>query len=138
MKDATKFSEIFEKNKEAATCWCVDYDELLYEVGYESGFYGFIDNFYEVIKERVVGVFDPSLSWVCTDTTVGLRVCYFDGEPLCASYRSARKNSEMYSFVSETKKKFMDFLKEYEEKPSTLSLNLDDSIVNFLREIHAI
>lgn len=50
-------------------------------------------------NERVKGYW--FVRWLCTDTWVGRRVYFLDGEPLAVSYQSARKSDEYIQFVSE-------------------------------------
>lgn len=50
-------------------------------------------------QDRVQGYW--FVRWLCTDTWVGRRVYFLDGEPLAVSYQSARKSGEYIEFVSE-------------------------------------
>lgn len=50
-------------------------------------------------NERVKGYW--FVRWLCTDTWVGRRVYFLDGEPLAVSHQSARKSDEYIEFVSE-------------------------------------
>lgn len=38
--------------------------------------------------------------WMCTDTMVGIRVWYFDSNPVCISWKFFRKSSEVYGWLS--------------------------------------
>lgn len=39
-------------------------------------------------------------SWICTDTQVGIRVWYFDNQPVCISWKPSRKSSEAFAWLS--------------------------------------
>lgn len=41
--------------------------------------------------------------WICTDTEVGIRVWYFDNEPVCISYKPYRKSDEFFGWISKEK-----------------------------------
>ena len=41
--------------------------------------------------------------WICTDTEVGIRVWYFDNEPVCISWRPYRKSNETFGWISKEK-----------------------------------
>lgn len=42
----------------------------------------------------------PIHIWTCTDTEVGHKLIYLDGEPICASYQAGRKCDVEYAWVS--------------------------------------
>ena len=41
--------------------------------------------------------------WICTDTEVGIRVWYFDNEPVCISWQPYRKSDESFGWISKDK-----------------------------------
>lgn len=65
--------------------------------------------------------------WICTDTEVGIRVWYFDNEPVCISWKPYRKSKEEFGWIS--KEKFND-VKKY--TISLLKKNDDDFKVNII------
>ena len=69
-------------------------------------------------------------SWYCTDTSVGLAVYCFDGEPVAVSYQSGRNCDESIYFISdELAKKVKDFiLTLYTESNKIYFVNLDEEI----------
>ena len=73
--------------------------------------------------------------WLCTDTWVGRRAYFFDGEPVATSYQSARKNDEYIEFVSnEAAEKIRSFIFELygeEEKPAYDIVNAEEDIDDF-------
>lgn len=44
--------------------------------------------------------FHQDINWICTDTQVGLRFYFLDGEFLMCSYQRGRKCDEEFEFVS--------------------------------------
>ena len=61
-------------------------------------------------------------SWICTDTTVGLKVYFLDGEPVCVSYQLYRKSSEKFFWVSsdaydKTREYMLELQKYNEDEP---------------------
>lgn len=72
--------------------------------------------------------------WLCTDTWVGRRVYFLDGEPLAVSWQSARKSPEDIEFVSvEMADKCRKFIYELhgEGEPSYDLCNMDEDIAEF-------
>lgn len=41
--------------------------------------------------------------WICTDTGVGIRVWYFDNDPVCISWQPYRKSNETFGWISKDK-----------------------------------
>jgi hypothetical protein len=84
-------------------------------------------------NERVKGYW--LVRWLCTDTWVGRRVYFFDGEPVATSYQSARKNDEYIEFVNnEAAEKIRSFIFELqgeEEKPTYNILDANEEIEEF-------
>ena len=63
-----------------------------------------IDSSYEKENEAIesgVWICKPIVEWLCTDTMVGIHVFFLNGEPVCASTQSGRKNDTYYYFFSE-------------------------------------
>ena len=56
--------------------------------------------------------------WICTDTEVGIRVWYFENEPVCISYQPYRKSDETFGWLS----------KDCFEKVRDYALSLTDPI----------
>jgi len=75
------------------------------------------------------------VNWICTDTMVGGRVYFFDGEPAAISFQDARKNDENFEWISKDMwKKVFDYmmtfyLKDLEEQGVSL-VNLEEEIGN--------
>ena len=55
---------------------------------------------HEVVKRLCVYTL---FEWMCTDTRVGLRALYFDGEPVAAIYQRGRKSALSIRWVSQEK-----------------------------------
>lgn len=54
--------------------------------------------------------------WICTDTEVGIRVWYFDNNPVCISWQPYRKSNETFGWIS----------KEHFNKVRKYALSLKD------------
>jgi len=84
-----KLSEIIATTNPKLDTW-VDINDLAVEFGINDTFYGSQDRltcrFFQV--------------WQCTDTWVGGRVYFLDGEPVCISFQSARKSDENFQWIS--------------------------------------
>lgn len=78
-----------------------------------SPFYGRSDKYYN----------QPLLTWLCTDTTVGICAHYLDNNLLAISYQTARKSYQNHYFASkEMLQKFEEFL-AYDESLDDLGLD---------------
>ena len=66
--------------------------------------------------------------WYCTDTWVGMKVYFFDDEPICVSYQPARKDDEEFSWISkESFNKVKDFyISLYRDKNNIDLINLEE------------
>lgn len=73
-------------------------------------------------------------SWICTDSRVGLKVWYFDDEPVCISYKFSRKGYVDYVWLSKEDfhkvRNYIHSLKYQENRYDILILN--DQYVNEL------
>lgn len=72
------------------------------------------------------------IKWLCTDTWVGCRVYFLDGEPVAISNQSARKNSERIEFISQEavdkmRKLITDIMGE-EDQFTPIMANMDEVI----------
>lgn len=62
-------------------------------------------------------------NWLCTDTCVGGRMYFFDGEPVAYSYQSARKSHEQFAWFSqEAAEKVRDFVQELSKEKLTVNI----------------
>jgi len=62
----------------------------------------------------------------CTDSRVGLRAYYLDGEPVCGSHQGGRKCEESFEWISqEAAEKVLEYMKELaEERGQKLNVNI--------------
>jgi len=79
-------------------------------------------------------------TWMCTDTYVGIRVWYFDNEPVCISYKPYRKYDELFYWISQdlfkTVFNYAMHLKEKETPPDFSSIeDMDENILRFAEGI---
>lgn len=76
-------------------CWCedmyqsVDLDYYMIEKS---------SDYSQLFSKRLVSYW--LTRWMCTDTMVGLRVIYFDGEPAGLYYQAARKSTVEISYLN--------------------------------------
>lgn len=87
LRDAIKNVDRSEKNTEPAD---IEHFAKIFDINISWD-----SRFGERVKEHYVE------KWLCTDTWVGLKAYYFDGEPVAASMQTARKNDVKLEFVSE-------------------------------------
>jgi len=78
-------------------------------------------------------------TWICTDTEVGIRVWYFDNEPVCISWKPYRKSDETFGWLS--KEKF-DIVRNYalslrDENFDYIIVD-DETINNVVKEFNSI
>lgn len=108
--DVAKYIDRSEKNEQY-----VDFDALASELGIDC--YGYKE------QDRLKSYWVEN--WLCTDTWVGGRMYFFDGEPVAYSFQSARKADEQFAWFSqEAAEKVRGFLLElFEEK---LKVNIVD------------
>jgi hypothetical protein len=79
-----------------------------------SPFYGKSNRYYE----------QSLLTWLCTDTTVGICAHYLDNNLLAISYQTARKSYQHHYFASkEMLQKFEEFLAYDDENLDDLALD---------------
>jgi len=73
-------------------------------------------------------------TWMCTDTYVGIRAWYFDGEPVCISYKPYRKSNEKFYWINkesfENVFKYAISLKMDEEPPTFKTVESIPDIVS--------
>lgn len=84
---------------------------------------------HEEFDKRVKGYF--LIRWYCTDTWVGYRVYFMDGEPIATSSQTGRKSDEEIKFVSlEAAQKVKDFIKSLEGEEEFLPTlaNMDEEV----------
>ncbi len=72
-------------------------------------------------------------TWICTDTRVGWKAHYLDGELVCTSYQSGRKYDKQFSYIShETRLKLIKYLYELYlltvDKDSDEIINMDEEV----------
>lgn len=85
------------------------FEDLCNEFGLYGGFEEPAD-----IDQRLIGY--DLVTWICTDTHVGLTVVYFDGEPAATIWQSSRKGDKDWKFVSaEIAKKIYDWIVKSKE-----------------------
>ena len=63
--------------------------------------------------------------WICTDTEVGIRVWYFDNDPVCISWQPYRKSNEIFGWLSKE-----DFEKVRNYANSLKTIDFDPNIIN--------
>ena len=69
--------------------------------------------------------------WFCTDTHVGERAYYLDGELVCASIQPFRKYDESFYFVSaEAAKKLKYYLRDLADQLNPIEIKLLDDITD--------
>lgn len=80
------------------------------------------DEFSERMKKHWV------VSWLCTDTVVGLAVYFLDGEPVATSSQRCRKCDEQIDFISkEAREKTRQAVNQYTTHDDNFA-NLDEEI----------
>ena len=57
-------------------------------------------DFYNAEKLEGMIAYYSSLSWICTDTRVGLKFYFFNDELVCLSFQEGRKCDEEFEWVS--------------------------------------
>ncbi len=73
----------------------------------ELGLWGV--NYFE--QSDLKGYYHPEVSWICTDTRVGICLYFLNDEFVCLTTQSGRKMREDFHWVSvETKEKVLDWL----------------------------
>ncbi len=81
----------------------ISLDALAFEVG--------INEFLKDDQDPRLKCCWTKANWICTDTRVGIRVYYLDGEIVCISSQIGRKYPEEFEWVSEkTFKNVRDFI----------------------------
>lgn len=77
------------------------------------------------------------VKWLCTDTWVGIRVYYFDDEPVAVSRQTARKSDELIDFVSkETADQLREFILSLDNEQSFNLIDEDEEIDSYYTVSH--
>jgi hypothetical protein len=118
LRDAIKNVDRSPKNTETAD---VEHFARIFDINMSWD-----QRFGERVKEHFIQ------KWICTDTWVGMKAYYFDGEPVAASYQSARKNDVRLEFLSkEAALKVRDFI-------LTLQIEKEEPHIPVLDEVEEI
>jgi len=73
----------------------VDIDDLAYELGINQNSY-----YNDYADNKLITCYFVA-DWICTDTVVGYRIYFLDGEPVAFSVQQARKSDEKFYWFSE-------------------------------------
>lgn len=105
----------------------VSVEVLCNAVDIETDFMWEMDR-HEEFERRIKGYW--LIHWLCSDTWVGLRALYFDGELAGVIEQTARKNDEIINFLSvDVTQKIRDFLLSAKSAQAVNLLNPDEEIL---------
>lgn len=122
-----KLIDLIEKGKNLPKEY--NHGEAFHSLMEELGIYDYSDN---DEKKRIT--LQRPMVWNCTDSWVGLKIYYFDDEPVCVSFQSGRKNNENFEWLSDeayqkTKKFLYSFVEP--EEVCFAKINFDEEIDDF-------
>lgn len=116
--DIAKYIDKSKKNE----CF-IDFDSLAEELGIH--YYGYVEQ-----NPRLKAYWVEN--WYCTDSWVGGRMYFFDGEPVAYSYQQGRKCDEQFAWFSqEAAEKVRDFVQALTKEELQVNIcDLNEDIGN--------